>query len=42
LIENKPGTYNAFFSCIKGARILNLLDADSPGSGIYTRYGKAK
>jgi len=42
MIENKAKTYHAFWSCIKGARILNLLDADFPGSGIYTRYGKAK
>jgi hypothetical protein len=41
-IEGKPKTYNAFFSCIKGARILNLLDAQFPGSGIYTKYGQAK
>ena len=42
MIENKAKTYHACWSCIKGARILNLLDADFPGSGIYTRYGKAK
>lgn len=41
-IENKPKTYNAFWSCIKGARILNLLDAEYPGSGLYTKYGLAK
>lgn len=41
-IEKGPKTYHAFFSCIKGARILNLLDAQYPGSGIYTRYGIAK
>jgi len=39
-IESGPKTYNAFWSCIKGARLLNLLDARSPGSGIYTVYGK--
>jgi hypothetical protein len=39
-IEGKPKTYNAFFSCIKGARLLKLLDANYPGSGIYTVYGK--
>lgn len=39
-IEGKPKKYNAFFSCIKGARLLQLLDADYPGSGIYTVYGK--
>ena len=42
MIENRARTYHAFWSCIKGTRILNLLDADYPGSGIYTRYGKAK
>ena len=42
MIENKPRTYHAFWSCIKGARILSLLDADYPGSGIYTQYGMAK
>ncbi len=39
-IEGKPKKYNAFFSCIKGARLLKMLDADYPGSGIYTVYGK--
>lgn len=39
-IEGKPRIYHAFFSCIKGARLLHLLDAQSPGSGIYTIYGK--
>lgn len=39
-IEGKPTKYNAFFSCIKGARLLKLLDADHPGSGIYTVFGK--
>ena len=39
-IEGKPRIYNAHFSCIKGARLLHLLDAQSPGSGIYTVYGK--
>jgi hypothetical protein len=41
-IESGPKTFNTFWSCIKGARILNLLDAQSPGSGIYTKYGLAK
>jgi hypothetical protein len=41
-IEGKPQKYHAFFSCIKGARILNLLNAEYPGSGIYTKYGLAK
>ncbi len=39
-IEGKPKKYNAFFSCIKGARLLKILDADYPGSGIYTVFGK--
>lgn len=42
MIENRARTYHAFWSCIKGARILNLLDADYPGSGIYQKYGLAK
>ena len=41
-IERKPKTYHAYFSCIKGARILHLLDAANPGSGIYTAYGLKK
>lgn len=39
-IESGPKTYNAFWSCIKGARLLHLLDAKNPGSGIYDVYGK--
>lgn len=39
-IEKKPKIYNAYFSCIKGARLLHLLDAQFPGTGIYTVYGK--
>ncbi len=39
-IEGKPKTYNAFFSCIKGARLLKLIDANYPGSGIFTIFGK--
>lgn len=41
-IEKGPKLYHAFWSCIKGARILNLLDAEYPGSGIYTQYGLSK
>ncbi|MEQ1584457.1 MAG: PT domain-containing protein [Cyclobacteriaceae bacterium] len=41
-IETGPRTFHAFWSCIKGARLLNLLDANVPGSGIYTKYGLAK
>lgn len=39
-IESGPKTYNAFWSCIKGARLLHLLDAKTPGSGIYDVFGK--
>jgi len=39
-IEGKPKKYNAYFSCIKGARLLMLLDAQYPGSGIYTAFGQ--
>ncbi len=38
--EGKTKKYHAFFSCIKGARLLNLLDADAPGSGLYTIFGR--
>lgn len=41
-IESGAKTFHAFWSCIKEARILNLLDAESTGSGIYTKYGLAK
>jgi hypothetical protein len=36
-IEGKPKTYNAYFSCVKGARILWLQDTEY---GSYTAYGK--
>lgn len=36
-IEKRPKTYNAYFSCIKGARILWLQDTEY---GSYTSYGK--
>ena len=39
-IESGPKTYNAHWSCIKGARLLHLLDARTTGSGIYTVFGK--
>lgn len=39
-IESGAKTHNAHWSCIKGARLLHLLDANAPGSGIYTVYGK--
>ena len=37
-LEGKPKTYNAFFSCVKGARILWL--EDSAYANGYTGYGK--
>ena len=37
-LEGKPKTYNAFFSCIKGTRILWLEDGAYPGG--YSGYGK--
>lgn len=39
-LEGKPKTYNAFFSCIKGFRILMLEDAGYPTG--YTGYGKVE
>jgi hypothetical protein len=39
-IESKAKTYHAHWSCIKGARLLKLLDAEYPGSGIYDVYGR--
>lgn len=36
-IENKPRTYNAYFSCIKGGRVLWLQDVEY---GSYTAYGR--
>lgn len=36
-IEGKPKTYDAYFSCIKGARILSLSDTSYPG---YTDYAR--
>ncbi len=38
VIERKAKTYNAYFSCIKGARILWLEDTGYPTG--YTGYGK--
>lgn len=38
-IEGKPKKYNAYFSCIKGARILMLQDT---GYGDYTGFGKSE
>lgn len=36
-IEGKPKTYDVYFSCIKGARILSLSDTSYPG---YTDYAR--
>lgn len=38
-IEGKPKKYDAYFSCIKGARVLWLQDAVYKGGG-YTGFGK--
>jgi len=38
-IEGKPKTYDSYFSCIKGNRILWLSDVSYPR---YSAYGKAK
>lgn len=37
-LEGKPKTYNAYFSCIKGARVLWLEDSSYPTG--YTGYGR--
>jgi len=37
-LEGKPKTYNAYFTCIKGARILWLEDTSYPTG--YTGYGR--
>ena len=42
---NKRGTaesYDMYFTCIKGGRILWMNSVQSPGSGIYTGYGKVE
>jgi hypothetical protein len=39
-LEGKPKTYNAYFSCAKGVRILWLEDATYPSG--YTGYGKVE
>ena len=40
-IEDRPRSFDAYFTCIKGARILWLHDK-SYSDGIYTPYGQAK
>jgi hypothetical protein len=37
-MEGKPKTYDAYFSCVKGSRILWLSDVTYPG---YTAFGKS-
>lgn len=41
-MEGKPRTYDAYFSCIKGGRVLWLNDAEAPGSGIFTGFTLSK
>jgi len=41
-MEGKPKTFNVYYSAIKGGRILWMLDAQSPGSGIFTGYKQLK
>jgi hypothetical protein len=38
-LSGKPRLYNAYFSCIKGARLLWLQDT---GYGGYTSFGKVE
>ena len=39
-IEGSPKTYDAYFTAIKGGRVLWLNDAKAPGSGIFTGYSR--
>ncbi len=39
-IERKAKTYDAYFTAIKGGRVLWLNDANAPGSGIFTGYSR--
>jgi len=41
-IEGKPKKYDAYFSCVKGDRILFLNDAEFPGSRIFTGFTRKK
>lgn len=41
-IEGRPKKYDAYFSCVKGDRILFLNDAAYPGSGIFTGFARKK
>jgi len=38
-MEGKPKTFDAYFSCIKGGRILWMNDAKYPGTG-FTGFSK--
>lgn len=37
-MEGKPKIYDAYFSAIRGGRVLWLNDAEYPGSGIFTGF----
>ena len=39
-IERKAKIYDAYFTAIKGGRVLWLNDANAPGSGIFTGYSR--
>lgn len=41
-IEGRPKKYDAYFSCVKGNRILFLNDAAYPGSGNFTGFARKK
>ncbi|MEO6681734.1 MAG: hypothetical protein ABIN48_02825 [Ginsengibacter sp.] len=41
-MEGKPKTFDAYFSAVKGGRILWMNDANFPASGIYTGFSKEK
>ncbi len=41
-MEGKPKTFDAYFSCVKGGRILWLNDAKYPGNGIFTGFSREK
>jgi hypothetical protein len=39
-MEGKPKTFDAYFSCVKGGRILWMNDAKNPGSGLFSGFSK--
>lgn len=41
-MEGKTKTFDAYFSCTKGGRILWINDANAPGSGIFTGFARSK